>query len=651
MQLEEAGSLSLHDRLKSWAESAIALRWQLVLALAIGSAPGHFAFPFIVGKRKAILNNLLLVQRDRQLGVLCVAVSLFAMALVFGAFHWFRKRRSPETTWGESLRAANRLALPLLGLPLVGGLAAPRVETSHPWFVIFATGLLAILAVVWVYRLPSFSFPRIKGPGIVVGLLVVAYGLLFSFFTIRQHQSFGSHTFDLGIYNHLFWNNIHGKWLASTLVRGGNHVAAHFDPILILLSPIYAIHPKAETILVLQAFWLALGAVPLYLLAKRKLESPWHAVALAFVFLVFPAMHGANIYDFHSLVLAAPLLLATVAALELGANRVYWAMLALALLVREDVSLMVAGIGLYAIVVHRRPRLGGATIGVALLYLVLVKLFVMPDPGLFMKSTNETYGYAYYYRDLMGKDGVRTSDLLASLISNPYFVIKLLGNEPKLLYFFQLFLPLLFLPFLAGRRMIVMAYGLAFLFLSSRKPVHSIHFQYSTVLYPFLMAMLPLVLADLRKSARVGKLLANPARFTTALIAGMIVSSLALGAKFGPLLPNDSFHAGFTKFVFESNPEDKETLRWLNETLASLPRDASISVTPKLGGHATSHDKVYHFGRESDYLLVHRDDLKSRERRRLAALQAKGYRLVGEHRTVQLYERTLEKGEALLDSE
>ena len=646
MELHGAESVSWQDRVKAWASAVVAMRWHIMLALAIAAAPGHFLFPRIIGKPGIVFDNQLLVLRDRWLGVLCVILSVVVAGLLFAFLHFLRKKRDPETTWEASLRLANLRAFPLLALPLLGSLAVPAVERDHPWFVVVACALLAGIAVAYVASLPSRPLPRLKGAGLIVGLLVVGYGLVFSYFSIRQHHAFGTHTFDLGIYNHLFWNNIHGRWLASTLVRGGNHVAAHFDPILVLLSPIYALHPRAETILVLQSFCLALGAIPLYLLAKRKLESPWLAVALALVYLLYPAMHGANLYDFHSLSLAAPLLLGMMAALELGAQRTYWALLAVALLVREDVSLMVVGIGLYAILVHRRGKLGRATILAAVVYLLVVKLFVMPDPGLFMKSSKETYGYAYYYRDLMGKDGARTGDLLASLISNPLFLLKLVGNEKKLLFFFQLFLPLLFLPLVAGRRIVAMAYGLAFLFLSSREPVHSIHFQYSTVLYPFLMAMVPLVLAELRTSPRVARLFARPERLPAALVAGMIVASLVLGAKFGPLLPNASFHAGFTPFVFAAKPDDREALRWLEEKLAAIPPEASVAVTSRLGGHATSRDLVCHFGNDADYLLVHDADLKRRERQRLSAMLARGYQLVDEHGPLRLYARSAEgKGE------
>lgn len=635
------------SRLERWGSATLRLRWQLLLALAVGAAPGHFLFPVVMGRLGALIDNRQLALADRAAGVIFVAASVLAMALAFLVFRRLRARGDAPERWDETLRAWNGATFWLLGLPLVAALAVPKVETSHPWLVFFATAALAALAVATAYRWrPLLSLPRKRSAGLALSLLVVGYGLLFSLFSIRQHHSFLTHTYDLAIYDSLFWNAWQGKGLASTLMRGGTHLSAHFDPILVLLSPIYGLAPRAETILILQAFWLALGAIPLFLLARKKLESPWLALALAAIYLLYPALHGVNLYDFHSLALAGPLLLAIVAALELGRLRVYWAFVALALLVREDIPLMLLGVGLYAGVVSRRWRLGLVTIAVSAAYLLVVKLFIMPDPGLFMKASDDVHGYAYYYRDMMGKGGSRTGDMLASLIANPVFVLKHLATAEKLRFFALLFLPLLFLPLLGGRRLVLLAYGFAFLFLSSRKQVHSIHFQYSTVLFPFAMAILPSVLAEIRGGSGVGRLVAGPRRLSTALVVGMLVSTAALSAKFGPLLPNASFKAGFSTFVRAFNRHHQETKGWLDETLATIPEDASISATNLMGPHASNRDLIYRFPKKADYLLLHRRELKGKKGAKLRALKREeGYEVIAEHREVML----LERGEAKPD--
>jgi hypothetical protein len=60
-----------------------------------------------------------------------------------------------------------------------------------------------------------------------------------------------------------------------------------------------------------------------------------------------------------------------------------------------------------------------------------------------------------------GRGGLRA--LLASLLTNPIFVLKHVFTEPKILFFLKLFGPLLCLPFLAHRGKVMMLYGFAFL--------------------------------------------------------------------------------------------------------------------------------------------------------------------------------------------
>jgi len=639
MELEAGSPISFRERVAGGWAALVEARWSLALALVVAAAPGQFLFPLVFGRLAALVDNLKMTVDDRRWAVIFVAISMAAMSLAFAAFRFFRARRVGPESLRASLSAWNRVTLWVLGLPLVSALAIPGVETQKPWLAIFAAGALAAIATAFVYRMPAIALPRLPGAAVVAGLLVVGYAVLFSFFSVRQHWAFGTHIFDLGIYDNLFWNTIHGRWLASTFIRSGTHLSAHFDPIIVLLSPLYALHPRAETLLVLQSVWLALGAIPLYVLARRKLESPWAATALVLVYLLYPALHGVNLYDFHSLALAGPLLLAVVAALELGALRTYWVFVALALLVREDIPLVLCGVGLYAIVVHRRKRTGVSTLAISIAYFAVVKLFVMPDPGIFMDPSQETYGYAYYYQDMMGKGGGSVADLLATLVGNPIFVLKHVTTEPKLQFFFLLFLPLLFVPLLGRARVVVLLYGFVFLFLSSRRPVHSIHFQYTTVLAPLAFAILPSVLSELREAGWVRAVLDDPRRFVTALVCGMAVATTALSVKFGAIAPNDSFRAGFVPLVRELTKEHVETRRWLLETVAGLPQDASLSVTSRVGPHVSNRDRVYAFPRRADYVLVLRADLKGKGRSQLDELRHEGYELVAEHRQIQLYRK------------
>lgn len=603
----------------------------LLVALGVGVSPGYFAFPLVLGDSSYLADNSKLSQLERLFGFGAVVASLGLMVGGFLVFRRLRRRRTEEPLL-DSLRGWNRKTLWVLALPWVPILLIPKVEVTAPWLVIVAAAAMAAVVGCAVYwsRFSSWASGSVGGgrlAAMVTVLLATVYAGLFAYYSVRHHHALGSRTFDLGIYDNIFWHTSHGNLLGSSLIRSGSHISAHFDPLLVLLAPLYRLAPRAEFLLVLQSLWLASGAIPLFLLARRKLGNPWLAVMLAAVYLLYPALHGVNMYDFHSLALAGPLLIAALAALELRAVRTYALFVGLLLLTREDMSLVLIGMGAYAVFALGRRRLGLVTIAVAGGYLLVVKLFVMPDPGLFMQNTPETYGYAYYYADLIPFASEGASGLLLSLLTNPLFTLQHVATEPKLRFLFLLFLPLLFVPLaLGGRRVVVLLYGFAFLFLSSRSAVHSIHFQYTTVLAPLALALTPVVLASFGEKRGRLPWGVDRSRLPPALVVGMLVTTVALSAKFGAILPNESFRAGFSKHDWSPSTSVRETYASLRQAIETIPADASVSATRRLGPHISNRREAFTFPREADFVLVHRGDLSAKDRSALDALRGeKGY--------------------------
>ena len=71
------------------------------------------------------------------------------------------------------------------------------------------------------------------------------------------------------------WNTAHGHFLQMTSGDGVqiSRLAAHFDPILAAFAPLWWIWPSPEMLLVVQAIAVALGALPVFWLARKHLGS------------------------------------------------------------------------------------------------------------------------------------------------------------------------------------------------------------------------------------------------------------------------------------------------------------------------------------------------------------------------------------------
>lgn len=610
-------------------------RWEpgpWLLAACIAICPAILLHGLLLGRADFLLDNALLSPAERRLGAAITVGSALSMAAAFAL--WARRR---DASLGASLRAWNRATSWLLAIPFVAVLFAPSVEARAPGWTLLAVGMLAGLAGLGMYRLPT-ERGRVGEKAFAGASFALAglYAILFSLFSVWRHRSLSSYLYDLGIYDNLVWHTAHGHFLGSSLIRGGSHLSAHFDPILLLLVPFYRLAPRAETLLVFQSVWLALGAIPLFFLAREKTRSAGAAFALVVAYLFYPALHGVNLYDFHSVALCIPLLIAAVASLETGRLRLFALFVALLLATREDLALVVMGIGAYAALARGRMRLGAATAGVALVYLLIVKLFVMTDPGLFMAESEQSYGYAQWYEEMIPYEEEGALGMLLSLLANPLFALRHLATPPKILFFFLLFLPLLFLPLLAGlRRLVLVAYGFAFLFLSSKEAIHSVHYQYTSVFFPLLFALSAIALGEVRHHRWAGRLGLDRPRLLRALSVALAVAAVGTSVKFGAIFPNDAFRSGTTKAPRKYAKANRERYAQLAEALRSIPRDASVAATEKMVPHVSNRREAYLFPRPADYLLVHEMDLDEARLRALEEMRA-DYEVVADLRQVLL---------------
>ena len=462
--------------------------------------------------------------------------------------------------------------------------------------------------------------PRVCALALAAAGVVVLARLLE--LALLRHQGLVSRVFDLGIYDNLMWNTMHGRPLACDFVRGGSHVTAHVDPILVLLTPIYACSPGPEVLLVMQAVAVLSGAVPVYLLAARRLGRAWPGLVLGLGYLLHPSVHGAILFDFHSLAFAAPLCLWALYFLESGATRRYALMIALLLATREDVALLVIGVGVYAALGAGRRRLGLATIAAALGYFVAVKLFVQFTP----------YQYARRYAAFVPEEGGGFAAVATSLLANPAHAVFQVLTLRKLVFLAVMLAPLLLLPLLAGPLWWTFGFGLAFTLLASNGMNFFPLSHHTVMLFPVLFAAAPAGIE--RAAAIVERLGGDRARCVRALGVGVLVASLLASQRMGALIDNGSFASGPHAVPYALDESQLARLAWLRGVEATLPREAALAVTNSVGAHFAARDQVsfYPEVKDADFLVLHRMDLHPKGGKvNVPALERRGYVLIDRH--------------------
>jgi uncharacterized membrane protein len=542
--------------------------------------------------------------------IMLAAVPAYGAALALLA--WARHRRQPGTAVEWLCTLARRLAI-VVGIPIVMALSAP-IEDSRPLTTLGLSILVGALATYsaffWSRGTSSAEADgrwRKVGPWIL-GACALAYTVAMTRLAFINHWTFTTNRADLGFYMSVFRHSSLGSPLACTLCVGGTHSSGHFDPILVMLSPLYLLYPYSETLLLLQTVWLASSVIPIYLLVLRATDNPRVALGIAASFLVYPALHGVNLFDFHSLALIIPLLLWLAYCFVTERWKGYWILLAMLLACREDVSLVLLCVGV-TVLFSGRPKSGRIaliTMVTSALYFVLVKKVFMAssDP---LNAGAGGDSHAYYFSGLIPK-GTSTRGLLGTVLTDPFLIIGKIFEEHKVEYILALLGPLLFLPLL-GRGKICLGYG-AFLTLVATKPIASVNYHYSSLLIPFLFALC----ADGMGRLSRGRVLAGDLgrRLCGPLTVGILATTLLTSWKFGGLIYNHSFKAGLRPQARELKPELSQRVRWLHAIAARLPRDTTIAsstpVVPHLGrlknvyltGQAPSPEYVIHSTGDKD---------------------------------------------------
>jgi uncharacterized membrane protein len=206
----------------------------------------------------------------------------------------------------------------------------------------------------------AFSSPLsvISKPTVLLWLLILVYILFFCTYSLQRHATFNTFAADLSFIDQPMWNTLQGRFLERTLDdRQVPRVAEHLEPIIIPIALVFYVWDDVRAILIIQTIALALGALPVYWIAREQIsnikwqpadgKSQWLPLAFVVVYLIFPALQAANVADFHAdPFVVTPLLFAFWYAMQ-GRYWVMWGWAILAMLVKENLPTLTFMLGLY----------------------------------------------------------------------------------------------------------------------------------------------------------------------------------------------------------------------------------------------------------------------------------------------------------------
>ena len=627
VQPEQDGSLSplgqVFEALTSW----------FFVACVVAAAPALAIWPLTHHDE---LGGLVTNSLDVDLRVSMITAVAISMVVVLGLYvaaHFMLRRESGLAGLPDTFRELNRYTFVVVILPVLVHFLHPGIESSDRIFTLALIAIMSSFFAVFAYRVlessPRASKPISVKPQTIHWVLVVGafvfYASYMSYLALLDHRNIGTHTYDLGIYTNLFHRTANGDFLGCSYCKLENHVSSHFDPIIWIFSWVYKLRPDAETLLLIQACWLGTLVFPLFLIANRGFKDPRLAVALCWIATLYPPLHGANMFDFHSLTMVIPTVVWLIYFIDSRSKVMLWFALALMLLTREDMPLLACFLGAYAIL-RRRYAVGFAIVGISLTYLAVVKLLIMPDSGLLMDS-KETTSFAHFFKDMIPHKEEGLKGYAITALTSPTFALDVLLTEGRVFFGLVLFMPLLFMPLLAKGKRFMMLYGLAFLGLASRRYVYDLHFQYSSVLFPILLASTADGVSAFAKSKVHGALGIDKRRIPATVMMTMAFAMALTTVKYGVMVPNRHFRAGWNTL---SRTFKRERYENLNELLAQIPDDAPVCATSSLGPHVSARELAFKWPacKEAEYALLRSGSFKKKKSKRRLDRMVKQGRLV-----------------------
>ena len=416
---------------------------------------------------------------------------------------------------------------------------------------------------------------------------------------LHRHYTFYS-SYDQGIFNQVFWNNLHGRFFESSLssqlstnvVHQGevprvdyHRLGQHFTPALLLWLPLYALFPTPATLTVLQVTFVTVAGLVLYVLAREYLEPPL-AGMITVSFYCANAVISPTLSNFHDISQIPLFVFGLLLAMEKRCWWLFWLLAVLLLAVREDAGIGLFGVGVYLILSRRYPRIGLAICSLSFGYIILLTNLVMP---LFSQDISQRFMMERFGQYASG-DEASTLEIIWGMVSNPGRVLVELVTPfgRTLNYLLGQWLPLAFVPVISPASWMIAGFPLLKLFLGKGESVLAINIRYALTVVPGLFYGAILWWSkhqDFYKRSRFRYFWIFCLSLT--LFFSYTSSASALNRAFYFMLPDS-----FDPWVHISLPQQWNHVQQMRPLVSQIPPDASVSATTYIIPHLSSRREI-----------------------------------------------------------
>ena len=447
-----------------------------------------------------------------------------------------------------------------------------------------------------------------------------AFAAGFGALSLLRQRSFETGRFDLGNMVQAVWFTAHGHPLQVTNLNGEQalRLGAHFDPVLMLFAPLWWVWPSPDLLLVVQSIAIALGAFPVYWLARKHIGSRRAGAGFALAYLLYPPTTWLALNEFHPGGIAMPALLFAFWYLDEDRLVPFGVFALLAAACREDIPLVLAGYGIWYALARGRRTVGLWIAAAGIAWSLVAIRLVIPHFGGGQTAFAGRYSEAH-------------ADLF-----HPVALLRLVFDHAGTHYLLALVLPLAGLCLLAPIALTALP-ALALNLLSATPTQTSIHFHYTAAEIP------PLVIAAVLGGARLrgrGRIAPATIALAAALVGNYLLGAIPVWSE----LPGASTLQARSEIV---SAHDRTAAR----ALKLIPPHAAVSATNSLGAHLSARSRILSFPYIQDAAWVAVDESRPGYADRLAPLPTEAqvvwlrrnpaWRLVFDSDAVLVFKRVL----------
>jgi uncharacterized membrane protein len=408
---------------------------------------------------------------------------------------------------------------------------------------------------------------------------------------IIKHMLFHTYAFDLGIFVQALyttWADRRILFETPDSIISESYLGIHFSPILFLFVPLVGFFPPAETLLLLQTAILALPTYFLYRDVYIKTGSKRLANLISVWYLLNPALHSTNLYDFHTqslMILSSYFLIG-----ELKKHNITKSVIFLLLLFTMSEQALFIGLGciLYLLIElrHRKRIWVKGFIAIAFTT-ALMTAIAFATISTFGKSPIHPKNPTKFFPQL----GSTWAEVLSNMLS--WKIINAITHDIflKISYWLVLLFPLYFY----NRRIVVreaipvLFPWMIFTFISGYTPFYTLGWQFNGLVLGIIAATASEVIGEFKET----KL-----SLRKYVIAVSTLAILLSPVSIVPYYFSDFFHVA-KGGAYDFNPlsanilDELEIASTIKTALSLVPKNASILCTSNIFPHVATRPNAY----------------------------------------------------------